>query len=268
MSDVLGDAGLAASLAGQPDKPDTRTNGHKAAPLSETTCPVGVRTTAGQPPPLACEPDILGCFMEAVRLAGVAGEDRLAQLTYLALTSRLLPWGQATNRPVSVIAKGTSSTGKSHTTQTVLRFFPPPAFLDLGSMSKRYLLYADEDLSHRFLVIPEAASIAGDDELLTVIRTLLSEGPVSHGTVDGDSKRTARRIDKDGPTGLLVTTTAAFVDSELETRCLSIATDDTPAQTRRVFQVLAELENDDLPDDHFAFGATCKRGWPSREKPA
>jgi hypothetical protein len=118
-------------------------------------------------------------------------------------------------------------------------------------MSKRYLLYADEDLSHRFLVIPEAASIAGDDELLTVIRTLLSEGPVSHGTVDGDSKRTARRIDKDGPTGLLVTTTAAFVDSELETRCLSIATDDTPAQTRRVFQVLAELENDDLPDDHF-----------------
>jgi hypothetical protein len=246
MSDILQGGTLAASLAGGSDTPDNRTNGVTCASLSEKTFPAVDWTATGQAPPLAYEPDILDRFMDDIRLAGVAGEDRLARLTYLALTSRLLPWGKATNRPVSVIAKGTSSTGKSHTTQTVLRFFPPTAYLDLGSMSKRYLLYADENLSHRFLVIPEASSIAGDDELLTVIRTLLSEGRVSHGTVDGDSKRTARRIDKDGPTGLLVTTTAAFMDSELETRCLSLTTDDTPEQTRRVYEVLADLEEEEV----------------------
>jgi hypothetical protein len=129
-----------AEVVPEPDNPDTWTKSAKAASLAEAERPVDVRTTTGQVPPLARESDILGHFMEAVRIAGVAGEDRLAQLTYLALTSRLLPWGQATNRPVSVIAKGTSSTGKSHTTQTVLRFFPPTAYLDLGSMSKRFLL--------------------------------------------------------------------------------------------------------------------------------
>ena len=42
-----------------------------------------------------------------------------------------------------------------------------------------------------------------------------------------------------------MTTTAAFVDGELETRCLSFLTDDSPAQTRRVFHVLADLEEED-----------------------
>jgi len=198
--------------------------------------------TIREAPPLATQTNILGRFEHDLRLAGVAGEQRLAKITYLALTSRLLPWATATNRPVSVIAKGTSSTGKSYTTQTVLRFFPSSAYLDLGSMSKRYLLYSEESLEHRFIVVPEASSIAGDDEILTVLRTLLSEGRVTHGTVDGDTKRTARRIEKLGPTGLLITTTAAAVDSELETRCLSLTIDDSPEQTRRVFETLAELE--------------------------
>lgn len=209
--------------------------------------PRAIRAT----PALATETDILARFEHDLRLAGVAGEQRLAKVTYLALTSRLLPWQSATNRPVSVIAKGTSSTGKSYTTQTVLKFFPSSAYLDLGSMSKRYLLYSEENLAHRFIVVPEASSIAADDEILTVLRTLLSEGRVSHGTVDGDAKRTARRIEKEGPTGLLITTAAAAVDSELETRCLSLTTDDSPEQTRRVFETLAELELGAGPSVHY-----------------
>ena len=145
---------------------------------------------------------------------------------------------------MSLLARGTSSTGKSYTLGTVLRFFPPEASVDLGSMSRRYLFYAEEDFAHRFIVVPEWASVKDDDEIVALLRVLLSEGRIVHGTVEGEGKRTARRIEKEGPTGLLMTTTEAGVDPELETRVLSVTTDDTPEQTRRVFEAIAELEDD------------------------
>ena len=65
-------------------------------------------------------------------------------------------------------------------------FFPPEAYFDLGSMSKRYLLYSEESLEHRFIVVPEWASVANDEELVASLRLLLSEGRLIHGTVEGD----------------------------------------------------------------------------------
>jgi hypothetical protein len=237
-------AGVERAFAPQPDRPDDRTNGREPAAVREKFVQESDRMAAGQTPALALEQDILGRFREDLRRAGVAGEEKLASLTYLALTSRVLPWGKPAERPVSAIAKGTTSTGKSHTTRTVLRFFPPGAYVDLGSMSKRFLFYDEEPYSHRFVVVPEWASIADDDELVALLRTLLSEGRIVHGTVEGEGKRSARRIEKAGPTGLLVTTTEGFTDPELETRCLSLLTDDTPEQTRRVFAVFAEQEEE------------------------
>jgi hypothetical protein len=226
------------------DKPDNRTNGRKPASASEKAVQEAVRTVSGQTPTLALESDILGLFRADLRSAGVAGEESLASLIYLALTSRVLPWGKSTERPVSVFAKGTTSTGKSHAMQTVLRFLPDEAYISLGSISRRYLFYTEEQFSHRFLVVPEWASVKDDPELVAMLRTLLSEGRVIHGTVEGEKKRKARRIEKEGPTGLVVTTTEGFVDAEMETRCLSLSTDDTPEQTRRVYAVFADLEEE------------------------
>jgi hypothetical protein len=225
-----------------PDDPDNRTNERKPASLRRRNVREAIRTTPGQTPDLALEADILGRFRVDLRRAGVAGEERLASLTYLALTSRVLPWGRSTERPVSMIAKGTTSTGKSHTTQTVLRFLPSEAYIDLGSMSRRFLFYDEESYSHRFIIVPEWASIREDEELVALLRTLLSEGRIIHGTVD--EKRKASKIEKDGPTGLIVTTTEGFVDAEMETRCLSLSTDDTPEQTRRVYGVFADQEEE------------------------
>jgi len=229
-----------------PDTPDSRTNTPEPAPLSEEPRPAPLpddsRTNAGDPPPLALEPDILGLFSRDVRLAGLAGEKKLSKLLYLAITSRLLPWETATNRPVSVLVRGTSSTGKSHSASTVQRFFPPEAVIDLGSMSKRYLFYDKRSYSHRVLSVAEAGQVIGDDELLALLRTLLSEGRVIHGTVTADGKPEPRLIQKHGPTALLMCTTRAYVDEELETRMLSVRSDDTPDQTKRVYQMYASLE--------------------------
>lgn len=231
-----------------PDAPDSRTNRDEPARFSQTNVPCADLDESRTPPALALAPDILERFRTDLRRAGVAGEETLSTLVYLCLTSRLLPWGKPTERPVSVLPKGASSSGKSHATKTTLRFFPPSAYIDIGSMSRRFLFYTEAEFSHRFIYVPEWASIKDDEELVALLRVLVSEGRVVHGTVD--KNREAHLIEKDGPTGLLMTTTDASVDSELETRCLSILTDDSRDQTRRVFRVLAELEDQiSLPVD-------------------
>jgi hypothetical protein len=227
-----------------PERPESRKTPDKPASLNEKVFRLSDRKGTGKPPALASAPDILGRFKADLYRAGVAGEERLACLAYLALTSRVLPWGKAGERPISLLAKGTSSTGKSHTTGKVLEFFPESAWINLGSMSRRYLFYTEEDFAHRFLVVPEWSSVKDDDEVVAMLRVLLSEGRIVHGTVEGgdEGKRKAKRIEKKGPTGLLVTTTETAVDLELETRCLSVTTDDTPEQTRRVYSIIAGLE--------------------------
>ena len=234
------------------DDPDTRSTSRITAPVSGKVVRNGQPDTTGQPPALARDPDILKRLRADLRLAGLAGEERPAQIIYLCLTSRLLPWGRASNRPVSAIGKGTSSAGKSYTQGKVMRFFPPSAYFDLGSMSKRYLLYTEEGLEHRFVIVPEWALIADDDEIIAALRTLLSEGRLVHGTVDTEgNRRVARRIEKEGPTGLLMTTTAPLTDPELETRCLSFMLDDSREQTGRIYSIVADLEEGEFSPVHY-----------------
>jgi hypothetical protein len=183
---------------------------------------------------LAQEPDILGRFAEELARSGVAGESRIAKLLYLAVTSRLL------QRPVSIALKGPSSGGKSYLTEQVLRFFPKSAFYSLTAMSEKALAYSEEPLSHRILVIFEAAGVSGAFATY-LMRSLLSEGRVRYETVEQTSEgMKPRLIEREGPTGLIVTTTAVKLHPENETRLLSLTVTDTQDQTRAVMAALAE----------------------------
>ena len=183
--------------------------------------------------PLATAPDILDRFAATQRARGVAGERRTQQLVYLGVVSRFL------DRPVSIAVKGPSSGGKSYTTERTLDFFPPEAFYALSAMSERALAYSDEPLAHRILVIFEAAGMGGDFASY-LMRSLLSEGRIRYETVEKTKDGLqARLIEREGPTGLLVTTTATRLHPENETRLLSIPVTDTPEQTRQVFRAIA-----------------------------
>jgi hypothetical protein len=188
------------------------------------------REAAGE---LLLEPDILGRFASELERAGLVGEETNAKVLYLALTSRLF------DRPVSVAVKGVSSGGKSFTLETVLRFMPREAYWSRTAMSERALAYSDEDFRHRFIVIYEAAGMASDFGSY-LIRSLLSEGGICYELVQKtkDGMR-PRLIEKDGPTGLIVTTTATRLHPENETRLLSLNVKDTPAQTAAVMLALA-----------------------------
>ncbi len=182
---------------------------------------------------LATSDRILDKFADALERCGVVGERRTSKILYLALTSRFL------TRPVSVIVKGPSSARKSFITDRVLSFFPAKSFYALSAMSERALAYSEEPLSHRFLVIYEAAGLRGEFASY-LIRSLLSEGCVRYETVEKtkDGMR-PRVIERKGPTELIVTTTNLRLHSENETRMFSVPVTDTPEQTRSVLKAIA-----------------------------
>lgn len=185
---------------------------------------------------LAHEPSILDRFAEALPRAGVAGERRTAQILYLVITSRLLA------RPASAVVKAPSSAGKSYVSERVLAFFPPAAYYALSSMSERALAYSEEPLSHRVLVIYEAAGLAGDFATY-LVRSLLSEGKIRYETVEKTRDGLKPKlIEREGPTSLLMTTTQVKIHPENETRVLSLAVTDTPDQTRAVLRRIADDE--------------------------
>jgi hypothetical protein len=181
-----------------------------------------------QPPVLATERHLLELVSSELAASGVAGETRLVQLLYLVVTSRLLP------RPCSVAVKGPSAGGKSFVVEQVLGLFPRSAYYALSAMSERALVYDREPLAHRMLVLYEAAGISGDIASY-LMRSLLSEGRINYATVVKTKNGLEdRRITREGPTGLITTTTAVSLHPENETRILSLTVTDSPAQTRAI----------------------------------
>ena len=79
-----------------------------------------------------------------------------------------------------------------------------------------------------------------------MIRSLLSEGRLRYETVEKTREGLVPKvIEREGPTGLITTTTAIRLHPENETRLLSLSVTDTQEQTRAVFSALAEANHED-----------------------
>lgn len=195
------------------------------------------------PPAIASEPDILASFMEPLHACGVAERDDEAKLLYLAMTSRLLA------RPVSVIVKGPSSSGKSFLVKNVLKHFPSEAFLIRSSFSPQALVRSSESLQHRMLVLEEYEGIRQAAEYQ--LRILMSEGELTNESVEQSGKNGPLKAvvtKKAGPTGLILTTTEISVHPENETRAVSITLSDSPEVLRAVMDAKASPQRPKDPD--------------------
>lgn len=200
-----------------------------------------LREAAG---PLVEHEDILAVVSEHARSAGFAGPTTSVKLIVLALITREFA------HPVSVALLGPSSAGKSFTVKAALAFLPPEAYLPLTGMSDKALVYMDEPLEHRFLIIYETAGLTG--EFLSYgIRTLLSEGRLDYQYTDF-KRKTVVRVEKDGPTGL-ITSTAGGLDRELATRVIGPTVRDDETLTRAILLAAAQEESD--PFDYTAHHA-------------
>jgi hypothetical protein len=185
---------------------------------------------------LVGDPDILARFATDLERAGFAGETREAQLLYLVASSRLL------DKPISAAVKGPSSAGKSFLVKKVLELFPPAAFPSMTAMSPKALIYSKESLAHRVLVLYEADGMDSVAEL--ILRSLLSEGHIVYDTVvaEDGSAPAGKRIEREGPTSFITTTTRISLHRENETRFFSVTVSDAAEHTRAILHALASEE--------------------------
>src|SRR5947208_8598172 len=96
-----------------------------------------------------------------------------------------------------------------------------------------------EPLKPAAAVTKEAAGMASDFAT-SLIRSLLSEGRLRYETVEKTKDGLVPKlIEREGPTGLVVTTTSLRLHPENETRLLSLTVTDTQEQTATVFRALA-----------------------------
>lgn len=179
---------------------------------------------------IAESPNILKLFQKDLEKCGVVGETKLVKILYLCLTTRFF------SKIVSIIIRGPSSSGKSYIVDTNLKnFFPDSAYIAMTTMSDKALIYDEEDYKHRFLLIYEADGIRGTNQDY-IIRSLISEGLIRHKvTITGeDGTHKTQTIEKMGPTGLIITMTKLKYNDENENRCITLTTDDSPEQSRRI----------------------------------
>lgn len=204
---------------------------------NDASHPSAVSAHLHTPPALASDQDILRRAVGTLRVCrGLVGENRAAKLLYLAFTSRLLA------EPVNAVVKGLSSSGKSYTIECVAALFPAEAVYTMTAMSERALIYLDEPLTHRTLILYEAAALregrekAEDNQTAYIVRSLLSEGRIEYPVVirgDDGQFRTETKVIP-GPTNLITSTTSISLHGENETRMLSVPSNDSKAQTRAV----------------------------------
>jgi hypothetical protein len=190
---------------------------------------------------LSASDSLLDQVADTIQRLGAAGVRRPAKIIYLALTSRLLR--KPPDLPAHVLIKGTSAGGKNYLLDTVCRLMPDHAVYKMSGMSDRALAYLNESMAHRFIVIAEAAAIEESPIALALIRTLLSEGELRYPTVEKGEDGVLKTVTKylEGPTGLIMTTTAPKIHEENETRHLTLNISDEWSQTARILAEQARL---------------------------
>jgi len=195
-------------------------------------------------------------LVQKIREMGIVGEKRNCLVLFLAgLTKNL-------DKPVSVIEKGSSSTGKSELLKTVTALFPPECVLTRSSLSGKAPAHGTDELNGTLLYIPE---YRGAKDALYLTRLLQSEGEIAHeyATVIGRDRGTIIASRKGSPV-IMTTTTNDRIFQDDETRFLSIQADDSSEQTHNVIAAYftpAHVRHEviELPVWHEAVRILCKK---------
>jgi DNA primase len=201
---------------------------------AETTAPVVTLSVEEREEALAWlrAPELITRLKEAFHLAGIIGEEINTLVAYLAGVSRKL------ERPLAIIIQSASAAGKSTLMDAVLSFFPEEDRVKYSAMTGQSLYYLGEtNLQHKILAVVEEA---GAEKASYALKLLQSEGELTIAST-GKDPQTGRMVTQEyhvqGPVMIFLTTTAINLDEELQNRCLTLAVDESSAQTDRIHQV-------------------------------
>jgi DNA primase len=180
-------------------------------------------------------PNLMARIVDDFDACGVVGERTNKLVGYLAAVSRLL------DRPLAVVIQSSSAAGKSSLMDAVLAFVPEEARTKYSAMTGQSLFYMGQtSLKHRILAIAEEE---GASRASYAMKLLQSEGELTIAST-GSDPATGNLITQEyrveGPTMLMMTTTAIDLDEELLNRCLVLTVDEDREQTRRIHALQRE----------------------------
>jgi len=181
------------------------------------------------------EPNLIARLREAFHQAGIIGEESNTLVAYLAGVSRKL------ERPLAIIIQSASAAGKTTLMDAVLSFFPEEERVKYSAMTGQSLYYLGEtNLKHKILAVVEEA---GAERASYALKLLQSEGELTIASTGKDpttGKMVTQEYHVEGPVMIFLTTTAIDLDEELQNRCLTLAVDESAAQTERIHRVQRE----------------------------
>ena len=169
-----------------------------------------------------------------------AGKTDNAKLLFLASLTRF------SNRPVSILIKGASGSGKSELLNTILKFIPKKDKEVFTGISEKSIAYMERNfLKHKILGIQEFSGL-NNPTGNTLLRSLLSEGKIRRMVAkndpnDNDFVNQESKVE--GPVCLFMTTTEESIHPEDENRMLSIKVDQSAEQKRLVLLAKADAFN-------------------------
>jgi hypothetical protein len=164
-------------------------------------------------------------------------------IAYVAITSRFL------DRPVNLCVVAESASGKNRAVNAAREFHPAEAVHAFSAASPMALIYSEECFQHTVVFYEEADSIPDEGPGGSIIRSLAENNRITYEVTEtvedpatGRQRRVARRIEKEGPTGLITTSTKSL-PHQLSTRMLEISLRDDAEQTRAVMLAHARSVN-------------------------
>lgn len=189
-------------------------------------------------------PQLFERIQQDFETLGIVGEQDLSLSIYLNMTSRLL------RRPLVAVIQGSSSSGKSFVMQQVAELMPPEVRVEWATSSPQALFRLPPgSLEHALVVVAERPHQRGPEAVDNQVawRELVATGQVTRQVVQMQrgGQRTVE-ITQRGPIAYLETTTQEEIFFEDRNRMLVLHTDDSPEQTRRIIESMAERAADGL----------------------
>ena len=181
------------------------------------------------------DPGLLDRVTKDLSACGLVGEQTNKLVAYLATVSRKL------TKPLGVIIQSSSAAGKSALMDAVLSFVPPEDRVQYSAMTGQSLFYMGEtDLKHKVLAIAEEE---GAERASYPLKLLQSEGELTIASTGKDPKTgrlNTHEYHVEGPTAILLTTTAIDLDEELLNRLVVLAVDESREQTEAIHRMQRE----------------------------
>ena len=175
-------------------------------------------------------PNLLKRIADDLAGIGYVGEITNKQLAYLIGTSRRLP------KPLSGIVRSESGAGKSFLMECVAELTPPEEVRFFSRLTSQSLYYMGrEALQHKLLIVDERD---GSAESEYPIRTLQSRRKLTLAVPMKNPKTgniETAEVTILGPIAYMESTTSTEVNPENENRSFELYLDESPKQTRRIF---------------------------------